>query len=213
MFRRRTALSVSAAAALLAATPLLTACGSEAHPGAAAIVDGKRITVAQLQTRVKEVRAAQAASPEGNQLIANTGRLGLSTLNGMIFDEVLARSAADAGVTVTRADVQKGRAAAEEQAGGPARLKQMWLQQGIAPDRVDAVIRNQLLLDGLAKHLHADRATPTGQRTLVQALAKTSRSLGVDVNPRYGKWDDQQVILGQTKDPWIIPSTARQQQA
>ncbi|MFE7316369.1 SurA N-terminal domain-containing protein [Streptomyces sp. NPDC057555] len=211
MFRRRTALSVSAAAALLAATPLLTACGTDAHPGAAAIVDGKRITVAQLQSRVKDVRAAQAASPDGKQLITNTGRLSLSTLNGMIFDEVLARGAADAGVTVTRADLQKGRATAEERAGGAARLKAMWLQQGIAPDRIDAVVRNQLLLNGLADHLHADRATPAGQRALVQALAKTSRSLGVDVNPRFGKWDDQQVILGETKDPWITPSTPQQE--
>ncbi|MCK7625096.1 SurA N-terminal domain-containing protein [Streptomyces sp. RS10V-4] len=212
MFRRRTALAVSAAAALLAATPLLTACGTQAHPGAAAIVDGKRITVAQLQARVKDVRAAQAGTPQGNQMIANTGRLSLSTLNGMIFDEVLARAARDAGVTVTRADVQKWRASAEEQAGGAARLKLMWLQQGIAPDRVDATVRNQLLLDGLARHLKADRRQPEGQRALAAALARTSGSMGIDVNPRYGTWDDRQVILGETKEPWIVPSPQRQRQ-
>ncbi|KUL50242.1 hypothetical protein ADL22_07510 [Streptomyces sp. NRRL F-4489] len=212
MFRRRTALSVSAAAALLAATPLLTACGTQDHPGAAAVVDGKRITVAQLQARVKDVRAAQAAAPQGDQLIANTGRLGLSTLNGMIFDEVLARAARDAGVTVTRADVQKWRASAEDQAGGPARLKLMWLQQGIAPDRVDATVRNQLLLDGLARHLHADRRTPEGQRTLTTALTRTSRSMGIDVNPRYGTWDDRQVLLTETNEPWIVPSNERPRQ-
>ncbi|MGG2462558.1 SurA N-terminal domain-containing protein [Streptomyces sp. RGM 3693] len=213
MFRRRTALSVSAAAALLAATPLLTACGTDAHPGAAAVMDGKRITVAQLQARVKDVRAAQAASPQGKQMIANTGRLSLATLNGMIFDEVLARAAADAGVTVTRADIQKARAAVEDRAGGAARLRTMWLQQSIAPDRIDGVVRNQLLLDGLAKHLRADRGRPDGQRKLVEALSKTSRALRVDVNPRFGKWDDQEVILGETKDPWIVPATAQPQQA
>ncbi|MFB6570029.1 SurA N-terminal domain-containing protein [Streptomyces noursei] len=213
MLRRRTALSVTAAAALLAATPLLTACGTDAHPGAAAVVDGKRITVAQLQSRVKDVRTAQAMSPQGKQLIANTGRLSLATLNSMIFDRVLDRAAADAGVQVTRADVQKARAAAEERAGGAARLKTMWLQQSIAPDEIDTVVRNQLLLDGLSKHLHADRARPDGQQKLVQALSKTSRDLRVDVNPRFGKWDDQEVILGQTKEPWIVPATAHPQQA
>ncbi|MFF0625693.1 SurA N-terminal domain-containing protein [Streptomyces sp. NPDC004296] len=213
MFRRRTALSVSAAAALLAATPLLTACGTDTHPGAAAVVDGKRITVAELQARVKDVRAAQAASPQGKEMVTNTGRLSLATLNGMIFDEVLARAAADAGVTLTRADVQKGRAAVEDRAGGAARLRTMWLQQSIAPDRIDSVVRNQLLLDGLAKHLDADRGRPDGQRKLVDALSRTSRALRVDVNPRFGKWDDQEVILGETKDPWIVPATARPQQA
>ncbi|GES32240.1 SurA N-terminal domain-containing protein [Streptomyces angustmyceticus] len=211
MFRRRTALSVSATAALLGAAPLLAACGSDAHPGAAALVDGKRITVSQLQAKVKDVRAAQARSPQGSQLIMNTGRLSLATLNGMIFDEVLARGARDAEVTVTRGDVQRWRARAEQQAGGAARLKEMWLQQGVAPDEIDAMVRNQLLLDGVARHLGADRGKPQGQQKLARALAKTSRSMGIDVNPRFGKWDDQQVILGETKDPWITRESAKQQ--
>ncbi|MGW8975460.1 SurA N-terminal domain-containing protein [Streptomyces platensis] len=210
MFRRRTALSVSATAALLAATPLLAACGNDAHPGAAAIVDGKRITVSQLQAKVKDVRAAQAKSPQGGQLIMSTGRLSLATLNGMIFDEVLARGARDAGVTVSRGDIQKWRGRAEKQAGSGERLKAMWLQQGVAPDEIDAMVRNQLLLDGVAEHLHADRRAPQGQQKLARALAKTSRSMGIDVNPRFGKWDDQQVILGETKDPWITREPAKQ---
>ncbi|MGW7023424.1 SurA N-terminal domain-containing protein [Streptomyces decoyicus] len=211
MFRRRTALSVSATAALLAAAPLLAACGSDAHPGAAAIVDGKRITVSQLQAKVKDVRAAQAKSPQGGQMIMNTGRLSLATLNGMIFDEVLARGAKDAGVTVTRRDVQRWRAEAEKQAGGAERLKAMWLQQGVAPDEIDSTVRNQLLLDGVARHLGADRGKPQGQQKLAQALAKTSRSMGIDVNPRFGKWDDHQVILGETKEAWITREPAKQQ--
>jgi len=211
VFRRRTALSVSATAALLGAAPLLAACGGAVHPGAAAIVDGKRITVSQLQAKVKDVRAAQAESPQGSELVMNTGRLSLATLNGMIFDEVLARSAQDAGVTVSRADVQRWRAGAERQAGGAERLRAMWLQQGIAPDEIDTMVRNQLLLDGVAKHLHADRGTPQGQQKLARALGKTSRSLGIDVNPRFGKWDDQQVILGETKEPWITPASGKEQ--
>ena len=55
--RRRTALLLTAAIA--AAAPLLTACGSDSHPGAAAVVGGQRITVAQLENRVNEVRTAQ----------------------------------------------------------------------------------------------------------------------------------------------------------
>ncbi|WP_407552464.1 SurA N-terminal domain-containing protein [Streptomyces sp. Pv4-95] len=213
MFRRRTALSVSATAALLAAAPLLAACGADAHPGAAAVVDGKRITVSQLQAKVRDVREAQGKSPQGGQMISNTGRLSLATLNGLIFDEVLERAAKDAGVEVTRDDIQKWRAAAEKRAGGAERLKALWLQQAIAPDEIDAMVRNQLLLDGVAEHLGADRGQPQGQQKLAEALSKTSRSMGIDVNPRFGTWDDQEVILGETKDPWITTGrTAEQQQ-
>ena len=99
--RRRTALVLSAAA--IAAAPLLTACGSEAHPGAAAVVGGDRITVAQLEGRVSEVRDAQrAAVPDDaqyEQAIAKTGGLTRDTLHSMVLDKVLHRAATDAGVT------------------------------------------------------------------------------------------------------------------
>lgn len=214
MFRRRTALSVSATAALLVAAPLLTACGSDAHPGAAAVVDGKRITVSQVQAKVADVREAQRRTPQGAQLISATGRLSLATLNEMIFGRVLQRAAEEAGVTVTRHDVQKGRALAQERAGGAARLEAAWLQQGIAPQDIDATVRNQLLLDGLARHLGADRGSPQGQRKLAAALSKTSRAMGIDVNPRFGTWDPEQVVLAEAKDPWIRPAAgAGRQQA
>ncbi|MET9290557.1 SurA N-terminal domain-containing protein [Streptomyces sp. NPDC003077] len=203
MFRRRTVLSVSAAA-VLATAPLLTACGSGAHPGAAAVVGGERITVSQLQARVNDIRAAQSASPQAAELVRNTGRLNLATLNSMIFERVLERGAKDAGVKVTRRDVQQWRAAAEERAGGPERLKAMWLQQAIAPDEIDGVVRNQLLMDGLARRVGADRTQPDGQRRLAESLARTSRSMGIDVNPRYGTWDDRQVILGEHQDRWLM---------
>nr|WP_030282155.1 SurA N-terminal domain-containing protein [Streptomyces catenulae] len=213
MLRRRTVLSVSVSAALLA-TPLLTACGSDAHPGAAAIVGGQRITVAQLQAKVKDVRRAQSKSPQGGQLISNTGQLSLITLNGMIFRQVLERSADREGVSVSRADVQKWRSTAEKELGGPERLKAVWLQQqSVAPDEVDATVRNQLLLDGLAKKIGADRASAAGQRRLVDNLARTSRAMGVDVNPRFGSWNDRRVILGATKDPWISPASGTREQA
>lgn len=57
--RRRTSLALMAAT--LVAAPLLTACGADARPGAAAVVGGERITVAQLEAQVGQVRDAQVA--------------------------------------------------------------------------------------------------------------------------------------------------------
>ncbi len=34
----------------------------------------------------------------------------------------------------------------------------------------------------------------------------------IDVNPRYGKWDDSQVVLGGTKEPWVKDVTGAGQQ-
>ncbi|WP_175408849.1 SurA N-terminal domain-containing protein [Streptomyces sp. TRM64462] len=199
--RRRTALSVSAA--LIAAAPLLTACGSDAHPGAAAVVGGDRIETAALQAQVRDVRTAQEASPQAQQLIEATGDLSREKLNSMIFDRVVEKVAADAGITVTRKEIQKTRSSAAEQYGGDAQLAAMLLQQqGIAPDEIDGVVRRNILMNKIAEK-HGVTNTPEGQQKLTALFTEASKALDIDVNPRYGTWDDERIQLGQYKAPWI----------
>ncbi|MER5884685.1 SurA N-terminal domain-containing protein [Streptomyces sp. NPDC001941] len=198
---RRTALSVSAA--LVAAAPLLSACGGQAHPGAAAVVGGDRIDVAVLQERVKEVRGAQQSSPQSAQLIKATGDLTTKTLGTMIFDQVVERAAEDAGVTVSRKEVQQARAQAVAQNQGEEQFEASALQQGVAPDRIDAAIRRSLLWTKTAQAIGADNS-PAGQKKLQDTYVKASRALKVDVNPRYGTWNDQQVQLAAARTPWLV---------
>ncbi|WP_329591746.1 SurA N-terminal domain-containing protein [Streptomyces sp. NBC_01005] len=200
--RRRTALTVSAA--LLAGAPLLTACGSEAHPGAAAVVGGDRIEVSTLQGQVAAVREAQRDSKDAAQLIDKSGQLSRAKLHGLIFDRVLDRAAQDAGVSVSRNEIQQMRRAAAAQSGGEERLRTAMLQQSwVAPDQIDAVLREQVQLTKLARALGADLQQPAGQQAVGEALGKASKALRVDVNPRYGSWDNKQTQLADYKAPWI----------
>jgi hypothetical protein len=209
---RRAALSVTAAA-LLAASPILTACGSTPHPGAAAVVDGKRITVSQLQAEVEDIREAQRKSPQSSQLIANTARLNRVTLNGMIFDRVLDRAARDAGVTVTRTEIQKTRVELERGAGGAARLRQVLLQQyAISPGQVETTVRNQVSMEKLAQALGVDRKSPQGQQKIIAALSRASKEMGIDVNPRFGTWNNKKVLLDNVKEPWLRAAPAGDEQ-
>ncbi|CAL9308474.1 SurA N-terminal domain-containing protein [Streptomyces sp. SudanB182_2057] len=205
--RRRTALVLTAAIA--AAAPLLTACGSEAHPGAAAVVGGQRITVAQLESRVEEVRRAQrAAVPDETQyqqVVSSTSSLTRDTLHNMVLDRVLHRAARDKGVTVTRAEIQRMRAGLEQQAGGGKGLETAWLQKyGIAPARLDDNLRLQLEAQKLATELGTD----TSQPAFWKALSKASTELHVDLNPRYGSWDVQKSSRVDAKTPWVREATA-----
>ncbi|MEV0640089.1 SurA N-terminal domain-containing protein [Streptomyces sp. NPDC050619] len=204
--RRRTALLLSA---VIAAAPLLSACGNDAHPGAAAVVDGRRITVAQLETRVKEVREAQrAAVPDESQYaqaIAQTGTLTRDTLHSMVLDQVLHRAAQDAGVTVSRKETQTMRAGLEQQTGGAKALETAWLQEyGIAPERLDDNLRLQLE----AQKLAAKIGTETGDPAFWSVLSKASKELNVDLNPRYGSWDVQKSSRVDAKTPWLREVTA-----
>ena len=205
--RRRTALLLTAAIA--AAAPLLTACGNDAHPGAAAVVGGERITVSQLENRVDEVRAAQrAAVPDDaqyQQAIARTGSLTRDTLHSMVLDRVLERAARDAGVTVTDREVQRMRSGLEQQAGGAEALEAAWLQQyGIPPQRLDANLRLQIQAQKLAQQLGTDTSRPE----FWQALSEAGEKLGVDLTPRYGDWDVEKSSRVDAKTPWVRDVTA-----
>ncbi|MFG2783390.1 SurA N-terminal domain-containing protein [Streptomyces prunicolor] len=205
--RRRTALVLTAVIA--AAAPALTACGNEAHPGAAAVVGGQRITVAQLQSRVNEVRTAQRSAVQNQaqyeRAIATTGGLTRETLYGLVFDQVVHRAAQDAGVTVTRKDVQDMRAGLAQQAGGSKALEATWLAQyGVPPKRLDENLRLQV--EG--RKLAAKLGTDTTQPAFWKALSNASKELHVDLNPRYGTWDVTKSSRVDAKTPWVREVTA-----
>ncbi|WP_189217914.1 MULTISPECIES: SurA N-terminal domain-containing protein [Streptomyces] len=209
--RRRTALLL--AAAIAAAGPALTACGNDAHPGAAAVVGDQRITVAQLENRVDEVRTAQRAATvdeaQYQQAVAGTGRLTRDTLHSMVLDRVLDRASADAGVRVSRKEIQDFRASLEEQAGGAQALETAWLQQyGVAPQRLDDNLRTEIQAQKLAAALGVDMNTDQGKAAFWQALSKASGELDVDINPRYGTWDVEKSSRADARTPWIREITA-----
>ncbi len=208
MARRRTATLSVTAVALLLATPLITSCGAE-HPGSAAVVGGRAISVADLQSQVKQVRAAQNKSAQAEQLIDATSDLDRSTLNSMVFDKVLDRAAKDAGVTVGRGAVQQLEAASAQQAGGAAALGTALLQQyAVAPGQIDAFYLAQAQAQGIAHTLGVDLSTQAGQTAVTAALTTASKELHVDVNPRYGVWNAKTLTLGTAPEPWLHQAPA-----
>lgn len=208
--RRRTALSVSAA--LLVGVPLLSACGSEAHPGSVAVVGGERIEVSALQAQVSDVRSAQESSAQSAELVKGSGQLSRAKLHGIIFGRILDRASQDAGVTVSRKEIQEMRTAAAAQSGGDKQLQAMMLQQRwVAPDQIESNLRREVQLPKLAQALGTDLSSPEGQKVVGQALTKASKALDIDVNPRFGVWDDEQIQLGNYKAPWITQVTEFEQ--
>jgi hypothetical protein len=212
--RRTTALSVSAAA-LLAAAPLLTGCSTGSHPGAAAVVGGERISLAEVQSQVETVRDAQLDQPNGDDLVAASSGLTRETVNFLVYLEVVERTADEHGVSVSRREVQQARTQAERSAGGAAALRTNALMpaQGmpLAGDQIDAVLASNLQIQGLAQAIGAGPDTE-GQRRLGQALAETAEDIGVEVNPRFGEWDARAVSLTETNLPWLRVTDQAQDQ-
>ncbi|MFD7547157.1 SurA N-terminal domain-containing protein [Streptomyces sp. NPDC059578] len=208
--RRRIAVTLSTAA-LLAATPLLTACGNDARPGAAAVVGEQRITVEQLESRVNAVRAAQRAAIKDDEgyerALSGSGQLARATLHTMVLDRVLDRAVTKAGVEVSRKDVQQLRKGLAQQAGGEQGLRAAWLQQyNVPPSQLDASLRTEIGAQKLSERLGADMNTEAGQKAFWKALSQASDELDVRLNPRYGKWavaENGRVGRVDGSTPWV----------
>jgi hypothetical protein len=128
MVRRRTTAVTVAAAALLLASPALTACGSgPERSGAAAVVGDHRITIATLQSQVGDLRAAARTDPQFAQALAGTSQLSSHVLSSLVQDEVFARAAAQHGVTVSQGEVDQERQAVYRQFGGRQQFEQQML--------------------------------------------------------------------------------------
>lgn len=208
--RRRPAITVSGVA-LLVAAPLLTGCGDDAHPGAAAVAGGERITMGQLQSRVEAVRDAQREAPRGEELVKNSGQLTRASLDGLIRERIVEKAAKDADVSVTRREVGRFRAKLRKQAGGEKRLKEALLQQqAVAPSQIDDWMRMQVAVDKIAKADGIDPRTPQGNAALRKKFSQVSKDLRITVNPRYGKWDVQAASLGNESSPWLRDLTGKQ---
>lgn len=218
MVRRRTAVSI-AAAGLLLASPALTACGTgPAHPGAAAVIGDHKITVSSLQSQVNQVRAAETKTAQGAQLVGDSGKLSTQTLSMLVQNEVIAKAAADAGLTITDSEVQQEHAQALQQfAGSEAQLDSALLTQyGIAPSGIDTFFRTNVAVGKLITNLGFQPGSDNGNAAVIAAISKTAKSLGVHVNPRYGTWDSKKAIIGTATDPWLVdktPTTAADQSA
>jgi hypothetical protein len=193
--RARTAVGAALAAAAL------TACGAgQAHPGAAAVVGGDRITIAAVETGVAEVRAT-GAGQDGSPQPEQAG-LVRAMVNQMIYERVVDRALTDHQLTVSAAEVAELRAAQAGELGGEAKLQQAFAGlKGVPASGIDAYYRQLLGRQKLAAMTGQpeDPASPA----VGKALEDAATELKIEVNPRYGHWDPQQAGLADTVDSWL----------
>lgn len=165
--RRRVAAVASSAALAIA----LAACDAD-QVGAAAVVGGERITVTELQDHVREVVELMP----GEQATGDQRNTQLTVLNRMIAFRLLDRVAADAGITVTEAEVDQFIADQLIPQVPEGDLTPLLAQNLLTEDTLRDAVREVLVLQQV------------GQQAYLGALVDVSEQVGVEVNPRYGTW-------------------------
>jgi SurA N-terminal domain len=195
--RRRTAVIALAVCAVGA----LSGCSAASeHPGAAAIVGDQRIAVATLQADVSAYRAAlsqDAGAQEGSSVPGQTLQL-------LVLAQVVQQTLDERGLSVSEGQVQQDEAADATQAGGAAALAQDFVQQlSLAPSSMDTYYRMRAGELELLQQAGVDPTATDAGTQLQKILAASADRLGVQVNPRYGVWNDQKLALAAPSAPWL----------
>jgi hypothetical protein len=164
---RRVAAVASSAALAIA----LAACDAD-QVGSAAVVGGERITVTELQDQVREVVALMP----GEEATGDQRNTQLTVLNRMIAFRLLDRVAADAGITVTEAEVDQFIADQLVPQVPEGDLTPLLAQNLLTEDTLRDAVREVLVLQQV------------GQQAYLGALVDVSEQVCVEVNPRYGTW-------------------------
>lgn len=184
---RWTRLAVAALAAALAVGGLSGCAAARQRLGAAAVVDGARISTEQLQQLTRDyLRVVPTASPGDAQR---------DILERMLISRVIAAQARKVGVRASPGEVARERADLTASTGGTTGLIQQLAagQPAVAlpPALVDQWFTDRVLYLKIARQYVAAGGTVESQQTAARAsreLVATGRAMSIEVNPRYGRW-------------------------
>ncbi|MEZ0069019.1 hypothetical protein ABIA32_005060 [Streptacidiphilus sp. MAP12-20] len=203
--------------ALLAvvAAPGLSACsggsGSTVHTGAAAVVDGQRISVAQLENQVTAFR--DVAAPHGQPQTGTTAPVYGQDSSGIpdhvlqfLIMEKVVQSALDAkGLTVAGSDVTARETSLVKQFGSRTALEAQFVAQaGLPPGDLDAWFRMSAGESTLLQAAGVAASSPQAGEELKKILTTAATAQGIEINPRYGSsWTPFDPQLSGPAQPWI----------
>lgn len=175
--RRAAVVAVAALAALA-----LTACDL-LQPGSAAVVGAERITETEVNTAAYQAAEAQRAAglePDVRELMRRQLDVRVA---GALLDEL----ADTYDVEVTQGEVQ----AFIRERGGAEAWEASLVERGLSPKQAREFARIQVLIDQVAREIDPEN----GLQQIGAEAAALSEEIGVEISPRYGQWDSQQVTV------------------
>ena len=185
----------------------LTAC-SGPSAGTAASVGATSISVSQLSANVQELKgqvtALQGASWDDAKA---TSRILTDNVTYLLLDEAARRE----GITVTQGDVDKLiNQAVESNAGGDRKkFVENLAAAGTPESQIPLAARAVLIRTELEKKLAPGETDSVKiDQAIKDYLQKVADDLGVDVAPRFGRWDTSIAGLADPPNDLSVPADA-----
>jgi hypothetical protein len=206
-FLKGTPVKLRLIATTFIAVAVLTGCSdSPKLAGSAVVVDGKVIPASAVAERVDKVRSQiQVTDPtlisEVPSLIQINQRVVDHFVRASLFAEAVERE----GINVTDRDVAAYRDEVFAQYAKEAVEAQLVSQNAVPADDVEGFMREIMIQRILMEKLAPGADTQTQFLAMTDYLTGLSEELGVELNPRFGKWDPSNLISTPGDETLAVP--------
>lgn len=176
--------------ALIAALSLvsLTACG---NTNAAATLGKTTISQNELQATIDTILQEREGVDVSQMQLESGASLNRSQLRFLIITKIFDQIAAELKLGVTKTEIATTRANMIDQSGGAAAFATNLVAAQIASTNFDTYVRAILISDKITNALmESGIAEADVSAKLSELVQAKTRQLKIEINPRYGTWDD-----------------------
>jgi hypothetical protein len=176
--------------ALIAALSLvsLTACG---NTNAAATLGKTTISQNELQATIDTILKEREGVDVSQMQLESGASLNRSQLRFLIITKIFDQIAAELKLGVTKTEIATTRANMIDQSGGAATFATNLVAAQIASTNFDTYVRAILISDKITNALmESGIAEADVSAKLSELVQAKTRQLKIEINPRYGTWDD-----------------------
>ena len=194
-------------AALLGAVLLVTTgCTMTDRAGAAVVIDGNRYTTQQLATDFRALDDALGQQDKPGTM----DQVNRAIISIVITKTLMERAIERENLTIDKAAVGALRRSLEKQLGGEQELIAFAATRGVPPSMIWAVLKQSVFITELGAKLIGGTDTEAQSAAANAYLKDLSKSMTIEVAPRYGAWDPSQMIAGTPVDDLSVSALPQQ---
>lgn len=192
------------------ALSLISGCSnSPLLSGSAASVGGQSIKQQVITDQVQELQNQFKANP--SQLTPpSAGELGQLIVNRLVYEKIISDSVAQLKIKITDSEVAQLRETIYGQYGEKSVIQQLAAKQGVPATQVNSFFKMVLSQNYIGTTLEP-KGTPQQQSAAASKyLAAQANQSNIEISPRYGTWNIQQMIAAGSDNSLSMPAAGSQ---
>jgi hypothetical protein len=202
-----TSVKLRLVATLILGVAVLSGCSdSPKLAGSAAIVNGKVIPASAVADRADKVRAQiQVTDPSLISEVPSLIQINQRAIDHFVRASLFEEAADREGIKITDRDVFEYRDEVFAQYPKESIEAQLVSQNAVPADELDDFMREILLQRALMEILAPGADNQTQFLAMTEYLTSLSTELGVELNPRFGTWDPENLISKPGDETLAVP--------